>query len=330
MLRYTVPPEWGSARLDLFLQACIPRLSRAKARQIIEACAYRADGSPRRASDRVSRGECVTLVRPRLQEPELPEHLELLYEDTALLCVDKPAHLPVHPSASYHRYTLTHWLRAQRSQQDWQLGHRLDRETSGVLACGLGGAAAKALKQGFEHRRVQKRYLALVEGDFASLPARIDSALGRARNGPHYVMEVYAAGEEGAKPALTELRCLAQGNRTALVALWPRTGRQHQLRVHLASIGAPIVGDKLYGPEGHHVFEAYVAGLLSDDGLALTGASRHMLHASGLRVAHPLTAEDVEIEAPLPDDFRATWLEREGQPLAPFVAAGLPMHANEA
>jgi 23S rRNA pseudouridine1911/1915/1917 synthase len=300
-----VAPEHAGQRLDRFIQHRIPRLSRTRAQEVVRACAYRADGTRRRASERVRAGETVLLVRPPFEEPHVPLYFDVLYEDEAILALDKPAGLPVHPSATYHKNTLTYLLRQRFGAQSPQIAHRLDRETSGLLLCGKTLDAERALKNDFENRQVQKRYLAIVRGVMPDDEGRIELSMDRAKEGLHILMEVTADGE--GYPSVTRYRVLARRHGATLVALAPESGRQHQLRVHLAALGFPIVGDKLYGPEGVQTFLDYIdtgmTGALRDR----LGHDRQALHAYQLDFRHPVTGEPTTLTAPLCDDLVTLW-----------------------
>jgi 23S rRNA pseudouridine1911/1915/1917 synthase len=315
VLSFRVPNELEGQRLDRFLEWRIPRLSRARAREIIVACAAHPDGRRRAPSERLHLGETVLLVRERFVEPEAPRTFGVLFEDEAMLVVDKPAGLPVHPSATYHRNTLTALLRERYGERAPHIAHRLDKETSGIVVCGRPGPDEAALKKQFELRKVEKAYLAIVRGPVADDYGTIDLPIGRRLSedtaggvrADHLLMEVRDDGQ----PAFTRYQVVARRKDRTLLKLWPETGRQHQLRVHLASIGHPILGDKLYGPEGQDPFLELIesgqnqAGTMSDDIRARLGHHRHALHAAELALDHPRTGERLKLVAPLPDDLKA-------------------------
>ena len=263
ILTFPVAREHAGQRLDRFIQHRIPRLSRTRAQEVVRSCAYRADGTLRRASERVRAGETVVLVRPPFDEPNVPLFFDVLYEDEAIMAVDKPAGLPVHPSATYHKNTLTYLLRQRFGDDAPQIAHRLDRETSGLLLCGRTRAAERSLKIDFENRNLRKRYLAIVRGVMEDDEGRIELPMDRAKEGLHILMEVTPEGE--GYPSVTRYAVVARHEHATLVALAPQSGRQHQLRVHLSAIGHPIIGDKLYGPEGSQPFLDYI-----DTGMTLS------------------------------------------------------------
>ena len=173
ILQFPVAPEFAGMRLDLFIQTRIPRLSRTRAQRIVKACAYSEAGQRKRASDLVRTGETVYLVRPPFEEPSAPRDLPILYQDEAMLAINKPPGLPVHPSASYHRNTVSFILReTYGAEHAPRIAHRLDRETSGLLLCARTLEHERLLKYLFENRRMQKTYLAIVRGEVASEQAR--------------------------------------------------------------------------------------------------------------------------------------------------------------
>jgi 23S rRNA pseudouridine1911/1915/1917 synthase len=305
LLTFPVPRELAGLRLDQFIQTRIPRLSRTRAKDIVEACARRADGTQRRASDRVREGEVVLLVRPRFIEPETPQSFEVIHEDEAILAIDKPPGLPMHPTATYHRNTLTFLLRQRYGEPTPHIAHRLDRETSGLVLCGRTLDDERALKRAFERREVKKTYLAIARGEIAEDSGRIALPLANVQEGLHVMMEVRDAGEQS--HAVTEWRVIERRAGRTLVALSPLTGRQHQLRVHLASIGHPIVGDKLYGPEREQPFLDYIDTGMTPELEARVGHVRQALHAHEVVLAHPRTRMPLTLRSPLAPDLQALW-----------------------
>jgi 23S rRNA pseudouridine1911/1915/1917 synthase len=308
VLTFTVPKEYAGLRLDRFLQEKIPRLSRTRAQQIIRACAYRGDGSRRKPSEVVREGEVVMLVRERFVEPETPLDFNILYHDRSILAVDKPAGLPMHPSATYHKHTLSYLLR-QRYERDGARGpriaHRLDRETSGVVLCGCTDEDERKLKKAFEDHRVEKTYLAVARGRMEQESGSIELPMGAARQGLHLLMEIRPPGD--GLEARTEYRVRDRRNDYLLLELFPRTGRQHQLRVHLSAIGHPIVGDKLYGPDKEAAFLEYLETGMTDALRSRLGHHRQALHAHRMTLDHPATGDRLTISSPFPPDLAELW-----------------------
>lgn len=316
MLTFSVPRELSGLRLDRFVQHRIPRLSRTRAQAIVRACAFRADGSARRPSDIVRAGETVFLVRERFVEPMTPLTFGVVYEDSGVLVVDKPAGLPMHPSATYHKHTLSYLLRQRYAHLDFipRIAHRLDRETSGIVMCAKTAAAERTLKRAFEQHAMQKSYLAIVRGELADEAGEIALPLAPVKEGLHVLMEVR---DEGGLPAVTRYRVLARAGGHTLLELAPRSGRQHQLRVHLSAIGHAIVGDKLYGPEREAPFMEYIETGMTPELEKRLGMARQALHAYSLAFAHPESGEPRDVRAALPEDMSALWLGYGGQLVLP-------------
>lgn len=261
----------------------------------------------------------MILVRPSFEEPEVPLFFDVLYEDADLMAVDKPAGLPVHPSATYHKNTLTFLLRERFGDHAPRIAHRLDRETSGLLLCARTEEAERRLKNAFENRRVRKRYLAIVDGRMPDDEGRIALPMEQAKEGLHILMEVTPEGE--GYPAVTRYRVVARTDTKTLVALAPESGRQHQLRVHMSAIGFPIIGDKLYGPCGVEPFLEYIETGMTEALLRQLGHGRQALHAHALTFEHPSHGESTTLRAPLPDDLVALWGGSVDESMLDSVAA---------
>jgi 23S rRNA pseudouridine1911/1915/1917 synthase len=308
VLTFNVASEHAGLRLDRFIQRQIPRLSRTRAQKIIRACACRRDGSKRLPSDLVRAGEVVLLVREQFVEPETPLDYEIIFQDEAILAIDKPAGLPVHPSATYHKHTLSYLLK-ERYERDGSRGpriaHRLDRETSGIVLCGCTKADEARLKRAFETHAIEKSYLAIVEGRLTEGRGSIEIPLMRAKEGLHLLMKVCEP-PDGLE-ARTDFQVLERRGNHTLLELFPRTGRQHQLRVHLSAIGHPIVGDKLYGPERELPFLEYIETGLTDELVNRLGHYRHALHAHRVVFEHPRTRQPCTLASPLPQDLVNLW-----------------------
>jgi 23S rRNA pseudouridine1911/1915/1917 synthase len=247
-----------------------------------------------------------------------PPPIPVVYEDDALLVVDKPAGLALHPTARYHVSTLTRALETRHRNAAGQKpdpAHRLDRETSGLVACGREPIFTRALKAAFAARQVEKSYLALVEGSppDGELYVDVPLAVGTSR------IKVKVRPDPQGMPAVTVFRVVqrfldVEGKPLAFVRCVPKTGRQHQIRAHLLAAGFPLVGDKLYGPdEGIFLKLAESGGAPAPRGefdALITPAERRALrhvrqalHADELQLAHPATGERMRFSVPLPDDL---------------------------
>ncbi|MFN7135243.1 MAG: RluA family pseudouridine synthase, partial [Myxococcales bacterium] len=285
-VRFVVEPNYRGWRLDRYLCAKIRRLSRAKAQQIIRNSLV-AD-RPVKPSTFVTPGMELKLTRRRLPEPETPTELPVLYRDEDLLVVDKPAGLPMHPSARYYQGTLVTLARALAQEGEKpDPAHRLDRETSGIVLCGVRPEITRRLKMAFERSLVRKAYLAVVEGWPPEERFEVDLPLNV---GGDAVRIRAVVDRVNGKPAQTRFQVLERhevnGERFALLRCEPVTGRQHQIRIHVASAGFPIVGDKIYGHD-ETIFIRFTEKSLTQDGLARPRLPRPALHAAEVVFRHP-------------------------------------------
>jgi 23S rRNA pseudouridine1911/1915/1917 synthase len=294
-----VPPECDGWRLDHFLKQRIRRLSRTKIRTIIETQVRLGNGRAPRPAMSVRAGDTIQIDRPAPIEPEVPRQFGILAEDEYFLAIDKPAGLPMHTTAKFWKNTLVALLRERYPDERLQICHRIDRETSGVLLIARQAAAASFLKRAFAARSVQKSYLALVHGVPDPPAGVIDAPMRLLDTRTHIKMGVVPDG----LPAVTHYSVEQTFAHHALVTASPQTGRQHQIRVHLAHLGHPIVGDKLYRG-GEQAFMDYCDSGLTPELLArFDGLPRHALHAARLTFPHPKTHEPVTVSSPLPADL---------------------------
>ncbi|KYF85541.1 RNA pseudouridine synthase [Sorangium cellulosum] len=307
-----VPPESAGMRLDRFVQSQLKRTSRTRAAEIVARGAYSPEARRLRGSDRVRPEQCILLWRAPWDEQAPDTAIPVLHEDDALLAVNKPPSLPVHPTARYHKSTIIKMMEAARPGERLFLAHRLDRETSGVLLLCRTPEADRTVKAQFEERTgVLKRYVAIAWGwperdDFrVELPLELDT-------GSRYKVKMRVAPPGRGLASATACEVLGRradpltGRRYSMIQCTLETGRQHQIRVHLASSGLTLVGDKLYGPD-EGLFARGADGELTDDDRRALELDRHALHAALLELTHPATGERVRIEAPLSDDLRTFW-----------------------
>jgi 23S rRNA pseudouridine1911/1915/1917 synthase len=300
-LRIKVPPTFDGWRLDHFLKWRIGRLSRTKIQEIIRT-QITLDGRAARASTPVREGETFLLRRPAPVEPEVPRTFDVLYEDDVVRVIDKPAGLPMHTTAKFWKNTLVAVLRERYPGAHNEIAHRIDRETSGALVIARTPAAGAFLKKAFAERRVEKHYLALVKG--RPPDAFVVDAPLKLLDTPSRLMMGVA---EDGLPARTRFKVLEALPHHALVEARPETGRQHQIRVHLASRGHPILGDKLYGASEADFMRACDEGLTPELLARFDGLSRQALHAARITFPHPLGGQTLTVESPLPPDLVATW-----------------------
>ena len=302
-VRFVVEQNYAGWRLDRYLCAKIRRLSRNKAQRIIRE--GKLSDRPLKPATPVTPGLVLTLTRKREPEPETPRELPVLHRDEDLLAVDKPAGLPMHPTARYLTGTLVTLARALAAPGEKpDPAHRLDRETSGLVLCGTPPASTRRLKLAFARGEVKKTYLAITEGAPAEDAFEVDLPLSV---GGDTVRIRAVVDRDHGKPAVTRFRVLERhevgGERFALVRCEPLTGRQHQIRLHLSAIGLPIVGDKIYGPD-ERIFVRFTEHALTEEDRAALRLPRHALHASAAVFAHPRDGRELRLEAPLPRDLK--------------------------
>jgi 23S rRNA pseudouridine1911/1915/1917 synthase len=319
-----VPREWARWRLDRVVVQTFQRMSRTRAQVVVTTGAFTPEGRKLRSNDRVREGDVILLWRPPFEEPDVPLECPVLYEDERLLAIDKPAGLPVHPTARYHHKTVTAVLARARPGEFLALCHRIDRETSGVLLLAKDRDAERFIKKILEERPtedadprrvfypVDKAYLALTWGVPSPERGRITHALKLDERHRFRVRMRPADGEADALSAATRYRVLEVRERDPLrryacVRCELETGRQHQIRAHLAALGTPIVGDKLYGPD-EELFARGADGTLTEDDHVVLELPRHALHAHELVVPSPSDPrERITITSPLPRDLAAFW-----------------------
>jgi 23S rRNA pseudouridine1911/1915/1917 synthase len=302
MAEYLITPEDVNERLDRFLTRRLPTHSRAYLQQLIERGQIVVDGRATKSGYRLRAGDriMVTLPPPK-PSGVLPEHipLDVLYEDSHLLVVNKPAGMVVHPTPGKVAGTLVNALLAHCRQLSGIGGverpgivHRLDKDTSGAIVVAKDDVTHRGLARQFAERRVQKRYLAIVRGDIREADGVIDAAVGRH---PVYRQKMSTHTHVGRK-AVTEFHVLERFGLYTAVELRPHTGRTHQLRVHMAALGHPLLGDPTYGRSRKELTRSPIAQQLA-------WFRRQALHAWALGFRHPGTGEWIECRAPLPDDL---------------------------
>ncbi|HLQ39328.1 MAG TPA: RluA family pseudouridine synthase [Planctomycetota bacterium] len=311
-VRLQVDQRLSGQRLDVALTTVLCWRSRTSIHRLIDAGRVHLQGRVATAARRVQLGELITVDVPPRPEPQ-PDpaagvQFTILYEDRWMVAVDKPAGLAVHPAGRRREGTLIHALhRRYRRPGDPlhdvvpRLLHRIDVETSGVVVIGLDDEFQHLVGRQFEDRQVHKTYVAVVHGRPDPASGAILLPIGPDRSSAVRLKQ-QARRDGTGLPSRTHYRTLRSNARYSLVELQPETGRTHQLRVHLAAIGCPLVGDKLYGVPDSVFFEQ-LAGRIGAENQERLVLGRHALHAQRLRLFHPLLGRELTLEAPLPADI---------------------------
>jgi 23S rRNA pseudouridine1911/1915/1917 synthase len=292
---YVFVVDIAGVRLDKFVGERCSELSRTHAQQLIADGFITVNGKAVKPSLKLAPGDTVDITIP----PESPSTLEpeniplnIIYEDSDLLVIDKPAGLAVHPAPGTPAHTLVNavlsylpGLAADADSLRPGIVHRLDKDTSGLILVAKNRVAQANLSEQFKSRAVSKSYLVLVKGKLTPEKGIIEADIGRdPRNRQR--MAVVASGRE----ARTDYRVIKYYGNYSLLEIKPETGRTHQIRVHLAAIGFPVVGDTTYGYKSPHL-------------------SRQFLHASKIGFRLPSTGQYVEFESPLPPDLEKALME---------------------
>jgi 23S rRNA pseudouridine1911/1915/1917 synthase len=312
---FRVPKEMSGMRADVFMSTQLKNTSRTRAKIIVQAAARYINGTPLKPNTRLAPEQFIALWRPAWDEVEVPWDIPVLFEDDHLLVINKPSGLPVHPSARYYRNTVVKMLAERYPSQHLVLGHRLDRDTSGVLVLARSFEADRRIKKQFSNKvGVHKAYQAITWGWPEESFQRVDLPLERDPvSRLRCSMRVAKAGEGlHAATRVTVLQHHQRDDRKyALVRCDLETGRQHQIRVHLAAMGCAVVGDKIYGPD-EELHARGSDGTLTEEDFAVLEMPRHALHAWRMEFEHPITGDRLEIEAPLPSDMREFLAGLEG------------------
>jgi 23S rRNA pseudouridine1911/1915/1917 synthase len=314
----TVPVEFiakvkiEGTRLDQYLVGMFPDYSRSVIQKVIESGGVLVNGGQGKASYKVRHGDRIS-IRPPEPTHDLPAPedipLDVLYEDESLAVINKPPDMVVHPAKGHWSGTLVNALQFRfghlsELNGEYRPGivHRLDRDTSGVILVAKDELTHRELSDQFERRKVFKEYTAITAGVLDRDSDYIEARIG---HHPHDRVKMRVTSEiEDSKEACSYYEVVERFRGFTLCRIYPRTGRTHQIRVHLASIGCPVLADKIYGGRDSFGLSDLVRDLSPEaDELLL---SRQALHASRLRFTHPRLGKVIEGEAPLPADFVRT------------------------
>ncbi|MBN22989.1 MAG: hypothetical protein CL678_17015 [Bdellovibrionaceae bacterium] len=331
---HTVSPAQQGQRLDSFLKKVDSHRSRERIKKDIRSGKIeikRPDSSLSigkiRPSTLLQAGDEIHLRSEKKAEPPVSFDYKVLYEDENLFVIDKPAHLPVHPAGGFFFHTLLVHLKTKgftepfRPEREFFLVHRIDKETSGVLILTKDKESCAHLTEQFTTRKTKKKYLAITHGIPKEKQFSVDARIGKdpfskirlkmrtiPTNDPHYSSEW---------TALTDFNVLSEhtieSEKFSLIECFPKTGRQHQIRLHLAHIGHPIVGDKLYSLKDEDAIRFYERPHFNEeesndpfDDVQIQKRlilPRQALHAAAISFIHPKTKKEVYFESPLPKDL---------------------------
>ncbi len=296
-IKVTIPESLAGVRLDKALSELLPDYSRAYLQELIQSGAVALSEGKVKESAKVKPGIEVTLQIPdprKLDLAPLKMDLDILYEDKDLLVINKPAGLVVHPAAGNMEGTLVHGLLAHCHDLSDINGvlrpgivHRLDKDTSGCLVVAKNNAAHQNLTAQFKNRQIQKIYQCLVYGKWTKGKQKLEGAIGR-----HPIArKKMAVRKTGGREALSIVTPLEIFDQASFLQVELHTGRTHQIRVHLAHEGYPVLGDREYSKGRHlHKFPLPI--------------HRQLLHAATLGFTHPTTQKPLTFQAPLPQDIR--------------------------
>jgi 23S rRNA pseudouridine1911/1915/1917 synthase len=306
--RFSITVAEGSEgrRLDQFLSEASLNLFRSQAKKLIQKHLILLNQKPTKPSARLKIGDTVSGSLPKPEPPSLqaePLPLTILYEDSSLIVVDKPPGMVVHPAYGNPSGTLVNALLYHCEDLAGINGvlrpgivHRLDKDTSGVMVVAKDDEAFRGLTKQFKNRTVKKVYSAIVYGSMRQEKGLIDSAVGRHPTQRKRMSTRTKRGRE----AITRWKKLEEFDGATLLEIFPQTGRTHQIRVHLSSVGHPVLGDSLYGRKA-------TPGAIRDPVLkeCTKRMNRQALHARQLEFTHPRTGERVRFVSPIPQDMQA-------------------------
>ncbi|XXF79177.1 RluA family pseudouridine synthase [Myxococcaceae bacterium GXIMD 01537] len=299
---FVVEPNYSGWRLEDYLAEKVRRLTPDRIQDMIQRGVF-CEERRLRPSTPVYPGLAFRVRRRLSDEPETPTELPVIFQDEWLLVLDKPAGLPIHPTARYHKGTLVSLLRERFGECLAEPAHRLDRETSGLVVCGRTLDASRELGKLFLSRDVHKEYLALCEGHPPEDSFTVDAPIAEGTELIRIAVRIDpVAGKESRTRFQVLQRFTRGGEPFALLRCYPETGRQHQIRIHLHAAGFPLVGDKMYGPDPGY-FDRFSKHCLEPEAWERLRLRRHALHAAHLRFPHPAHGREVTFESPLPADL---------------------------
>jgi 23S rRNA pseudouridine955/2504/2580 synthase/23S rRNA pseudouridine1911/1915/1917 synthase len=312
-LRFTIPSDRAGGPLIDFLAARFPYHPIDEWRERIAQGRVRINGRPATPAQLLTTGDELEYDASDIAEPDVDFNVQVIHQDKDILVLNKPPNLPCHPGGRYFNHTLWAWIKAHMGIETPAFVNRLDRETSGITLVALTPAAEKSCRTQFANRHVEKTYHVLVEADF---PPELD-ARGFLVADPDSEIKKRQRFIPGADPAHppagmtdqatwaeTRFRLLRRAGPLSEVEALPATGRMHQIRATLASLGYPVVGDKLYGVDPG-IFLRFCGGTMTPGDSHRLRLTHQALHACALTLRHPRTRAEVRFTAPLPADTQS-------------------------
>jgi 23S rRNA pseudouridine1911/1915/1917 synthase len=308
---YRLIAETGGDRIDAFLALHLPDFSRSRAAQLIEQGVVRINDRIPKKSEKIAAGDVVSVMVPPARDTTIEAEnipLTIVYQDADLAVIDKPAGLVVHPAPGHYTGTLVNALLYHLKDLSGIGGvmrpgiiHRLDKDTSGLLVVAKNDQSHRLLSAALKKREIKRRYLVSCWGHLSEDELIVDAPIGRSVKD----RKKMAVSEEG-RVARTRFKRLERWKGADLLLAELQTGRTHQIRVHLLSIGHPVVGDALYGVAGEHGITGPVAGWMRTFGKQVR---RQFLHATEIAFRHPRTNEVLRFRSELPADLKpaADW-----------------------
>lgn len=303
--KLTVPDDDAGQRLDMFLTKTLLSLTRSQVQRLIEDGLVKVNGKPAKPSHKIRGAETIEIDIPEPEPIEaLPEPipLDILYQDSDVIVVNKPAGLVVHPAAGNLTGTLVNALLYHCKDLSGIGGklrpgivHRLDKDTTGILVVAKSDNAQQSLAEQFKKHSTKRKYVALVHGVIIRDKGKIEAEIGRHETERKKMSVKTRRG----KTAVTHFKVLGRFDQFTLVELTLETGRTHQIRVHMSSINHPVVGDQVYGGKERisGVKDVKIRKLIRQLG-------RQALHAANLGFIHPESKKYMEFQAPIPEDFQ--------------------------
>ncbi len=299
---YKIDSTYHNYRLDKYLSKIMPWYSRTQLQEYIERGEFYLNGLLAKKGDKVKQSS-VLLRKYLREEPDIDINtviIKTIYEDDDIVVFDKPPTIAVHPNSAYQSGTMLQILEEKYNYKDLKLTHRIDKETSGLILLAKNTKYANLLTKYFFNRKIEKTYLAIAKGIVKDKEFSVKLNLGTALNSIIRIKQ----GENNSDGLFshTDFKLIKQYNNYALIQCYLHTGRQHQIRAHLAHYGNYIIGDKIYGPD-ETIFDKFVLNGFTEDMLEQLETERHLLHSYKLSFFDEIKQKQFLFKAPLPVDM---------------------------